>query len=243
MEIDIKLISKSWRGKENSGEGLVYPSLVPPAPPQLSSFQEVLWLWGWSLLSGWAGGGCPALTPCQGAAGGGRGTGGKLAAWRENNSGKKRGSNHKWHLAFAKEAARDGRSQLVWLTNNKSNPVSCSLSSLCKHRRSYPQMQVQITLVFQSSAWGPWGWAAEEFLDGSSPRSTPPTEGDARGAENAAMEKGDQVGWRLRGMRGLNRIKGVRKSIRKKRASLSQDLLGKRILVSCSSPSRICSIP
>ena len=115
-------------------------------------------------------------------------------------SGKKRGSNHKWHLAFAKEAAIDGRSQLVWLTNNKSNPVSCSLSSLCKHRRSYPQMQVQITLVFQSSAWGPRGWAAE-FLDGSSPRSTPPTAGDTSGGENAAMEKGDQVGWRLRGMR------------------------------------------
>ena len=47
----------------------------------------------------------------------------------------------------------------------------------------------------------------------------------------------------LEGNEGLNCIKGVRKSIRKKRASLSQDLLGKRILVSCSSPSRICSIP
>lgn len=101
MEIDIKLISKRWRWKEDSGKGLVYPSLVPPTPPQLSSLQKVPWLWGWSLLSGWAGGGCPTLTPCQGAAGGGRGTGGKLAAWRENNSLGRKGApttSDIWHL-------------------------------------------------------------------------------------------------------------------------------------------------
>ena len=101
MEIDIKLISKRWRWKEDSGKGLIYPSLVPPTPPQLSSLQKVPLLWGWSLLSGWAGGGCPTLTPRQGAAGGARGTGGKLAAWRENNSLGRKGApttSDIWHL-------------------------------------------------------------------------------------------------------------------------------------------------
>lgn len=74
-------------------------------------------------------------------------------------------------------------------------------------------MQVQITLVFQSSAWGPWGWAVEEFLDASSPRSTPPTEGDAGGRERSDGE-GRPGGVTLEGNEGLNLIKGVRKSIR-----------------------------
>lgn len=159
-------------GKERlwGGVSLIQPNTT--LPPQFSSLPKGAGrILSWRILSGARLGAVHRLTQHADTLQG-------TSWWRKKHrrkagymrgkqlSGKKSVSNHKWHLAFAKEAATDRRSQLVWLTNNKSNPVSCSLSSICKHRWSYPQMQVQITLVFQSSAWGLWGWASEQLLDG-----------------------------------------------------------------------------